>query len=54
MCEETFDEAQEAKRKALQLEKELRQDRVAEQITDDMVSDLVHQEALNLATIEMR
>ncbi|XP_060558116.1 germinal-center associated nuclear protein-like, partial [Ruditapes philippinarum] len=54
ICEETFDEAQEAKRKALQLEKELRQDRVAEQITDDMVSDLVHQEALNLATIEMR
>ncbi|XP_045166422.2 germinal-center associated nuclear protein-like isoform X2 [Mercenaria mercenaria] len=54
VCEDTYEEAQEQKRKALHLEKELRRDRVAELLTDDFVNDLIHQESLNLATIEMR
>ena len=40
--------------KALLKEQEQRRDRVAGLLTDDVVYDLVYQEAINLATIEVR
>lgn len=54
VIKEVFDEAQALKQKQLQKELEERRERVAMELTDDLIYDLVGQEALNLSTIKMR
>lgn len=51
---EVYTEARVLKEKALQIELQQQLDRVAVSLTDDLVYDLAHQEALCIATIQMR
>ncbi|XP_052780533.1 germinal-center associated nuclear protein-like [Mya arenaria] len=54
LSEDVLGEAEDELRKALQKQLQERKDRVAVMLADDVIYDLVDQEVLNLATIEIR